>query len=165
MTPTLVIAAIYAAVLLGAGAWAMNSAPEGANAQTAIIVTGACAFVALALGVIAQLSMKFGALARARRAHLSLLIITIVFAAVFASRAAGANKATNLHDQAVSRFEAEAQAGARPDTPDALRAYLAEQNVPPHSKQYLANTLWTLCFISSGVFLALLVTRPKDPRG
>lgn len=162
MTRTLAIALVYALALLGAGVWAWRSAPPGANAATAIAVTGGCAAVALLLGAFAHLALREGRLSRARAFHLALLLVTILFAALFASRAASANKSTNLHDQALFRYEAGVRDGSRQDTPEARAAFLKQEGVAPHSKQYLANTLWTLCFFSAGVFVALLVTRPRE---
>lgn len=150
---------VYAAVLLGAGAWAYSAAPQGANAATALIVPGACALVMLICGGIVAGTARTN-LRTARRTHLVALICALAFGAAFAQRGGQASLASTLHRETEYRFASAVKEGKAQDTPEARAAYFRSAGAPDHDKKYLSNTLWALMFVSAGAFLALLVTRP-----
>ncbi|MEM7754848.1 MAG: hypothetical protein AAF297_04330 [Planctomycetota bacterium] len=151
---------LYALVLLDAGIAAYLLAPARTNATTALIVPAACATLVL---LCAGASAMF---ARNRAVgmvgiHVG-LVLPILFAAAFASRAMAASEASATYAEQQSAYRALGDA-ERPPTFAAYLDTLAEPG-PDHDKTYLAVTLWRLTGLSGVAFVVLLTQRPKPTK-
>jgi hypothetical protein len=148
---------VYAAMLLGAGVLAYSSAPDGANAKTALIVPGACAAVMLVLAGVVAVVRKGKA---ARAAHILALVLMLVFAGAFSMRAMKASDGVRAYRNAEEQYVEAIAEGRVEDTPGARAAFYEESGAPDHDKSYLANTLWGLVVASALMFIVGIVTHP-----
>ena len=150
---------LYAVVLIDAGINAFMLAPAGTNASTALIVPAACSVLILLCAGGAALLPKNRALGMTG-IHAG-LVLPLLFAAAFASRAYAASSASATYQEQRSAYAA-LQAGGDA-APATFAAYLEtlDEPGPDHDKAYLAVTLWRLTGLSGVAFVVLLVQRPK----
>lgn len=155
-----IVLIIYAASLIGAGLFAFMSAPEGANAKTALIVPGACAVLILVLATGLLVAKAPG---RRVMMHVIALVLTLIFAAAFSLRAMEASGAVQAFRNAESQLEAAIEAGSVEDTPEARRDFFEREEAPDHDKSYLATTLWSLVALSALSLFFGLISSPNKP--
>jgi len=145
----------YALVLIDGGVSAYFIAPPEANAATALIIPSACAVLML-LCAVASAMMQRNRLIGMIGVHAG-LILPLVFAIAFGSRALVATSATeDYREQQGALVDAEA-----PRIPGANASIEAETDAVDHDKMYLAVTLWRLTGLSGLAFVAILLQRPK----
>lgn len=162
-----VVMFLYSALMLSLGILAYLIAPPGANAKTAVIVTGACAFIMLAMGVMSMMihkKRKVGMIG----IHLG-LILPLIFATLFLMRAGTNYRASGVHRYFQTAYLAEVKAGTFKDTPDDRTAFLtgarpkAAGEIPDGDKGYLGFILTMLFGVSVAAFVVLLLSRPEIP--
>jgi hypothetical protein len=148
---------IYAVGLALGGVLAYSMAPEGANAKTALFVTGGCAatIVLLAIGVM------FAAKQGLRRGlHIAALVLMLAFGALFSQRAMKSSGDAQRYRNASVQLEAAIEERRVEETPEARAEFFKQEQSPDHDKSYLANTLWGLVVFSALMFFVGLVVHP-----
>ena len=88
------------------------------------------------------------------------LVLPLVFAAAFASRAWAATQASSTYADQRAAYEALADTASAPESYEAYLATLEDPG-PDHDKSYLARVLWGLTGVSVVAFGVILVQRPK----
>lgn len=166
-TRAAVVMFLYAALMLTLGILAYLIAPPGANAKTAVIVTGACALVMLAMGIMALTIHKNRKLGMVG-IHLG-LILPLVFAAVFLMRAGTSYRSAGVYRYFDNAYQVDRKARAAADTTELRDSFLAgarpksADEIPETDKNYLGLILTLLFGVSVAAFVVLLLSRPEIP--
>ena len=146
--------------LVAIGFWAKSSAPTGANAATALYITGGVAGV-LTLLAIATVAMPAGA----RNTVAISSIVCLVAAGAIGGRIYPTYKGQERYVAAKEQWDRAIAEKKRPDSPGAMEAFLKEAdpegNGQTHDKQYLVNALSAACGVALFGSLLLFATRPK----
>lgn len=159
---TAMVLGVYAAMLIVGGVFAYSSAPQGANAKTALIVPGVCATLALVFGLIASM----GAAHRrgARIGWYGGLALTALCAVAFAARAWGTTGRASEFRAVLGAYNSAVALDPTLEQPERREAFFRERGAPDHDPTYLRNTLWALSALSVGAFFTLLgLRRPLGP--
>ncbi len=158
---------LYAALLLAFGILAYLIAPPGANAKTAVIATGACAAIMIAMGIMTLMiksKRKVGMIG----IHLG-LILPLVFAGVFLMRAGKNYRDSGVHRYFDKAYHADIKDRGAEDTPDNRESFLSgakpefAADIPEGDKAYLGFILTMLFGFSVAAFMFLLLSRPELP--
>lgn len=159
---TAMVLGVYAALLIVAGVYAYGSAPEGANAKTALIVPGVCAVLALVFGLVASLGPANWR--RARFGWYGGLVLTAVCAVAFGTRAWGATGKSSEYSETLGAYNSAAALDPSLEQPERRAAFFRDRGAPDHDLRSLRNTLWAMSALSIAVFFTLLgLRRPLAP--
>jgi len=162
-----VVMFLYAALILTFGILAYLIAPPGANAKTAVIVTGLCALVMLAMGVMSMMvhkKRKIGMIG----IHLG-LILPLVFAVVFLMRAGASYRSSGVYKYFDHAYQVDIKDRKAADTPENRESFLSGakpdsgRDLPTGDKGYLGFILTMLFGVSVAAFVVLLLSRPELP--
>lgn len=160
----------FAIILLFAGGYAYLSAPESANAATALIFPGACAVIMIILGLALVVAIP-GRMGLARVVHLVGVVLSLLFMVAFVMRAIPTVKQSNAYRIAAQEHQQRIEDGQLEDTPADRAAHFEQYDqahpsvdVPDHDKQYLAFTLFTLSAVSALAFVGMLATPPRGQK-
>lgn len=158
---------LYAALLVAFGVLAYLIAPPGANAKTAVIATGACAFIMAAMAVM-TLMIKSKRTVGMVGIHLGLLL-PLVFAGVFLMRAGAAYRSSGVHRYFDNAYVADIEDRGAEDTTANRDSFLSGakpefgDEIPEGDKAYLGFILTMLFGVSVAAFMFLLLSRPELP--
>ncbi len=155
-----IIGILVAIGLVAVGLWAKSSAPDGANAGTALYVTGSVA------GVLALLAIATAAAPAGARTTVAISsLVCLVAAGAIGGRIYPTVKGQERYVVAKEQWDRAIAEKKRPDTPGAMEAFLKEAdpegNGQTHDKQYLVSALSAGCGVALLGALLLLATRPK----
>lgn len=162
-----VVMFLYAALILTFGILAYLIAPPGANAKTAVVVTGLCALVMLAMGVMSMMvhkKRKIGMIG----IHLG-LILPLVFAVVFLMRAGASYRSSGVYQYFDHAYQVDIKGRQAADTPANRESFLSGakpesgRDLPAGDKGYLGFILTMLFGVSVAAFVVLLLSRPELP--
>lgn len=158
---------LYAALMLTFGVLAYLIAPPGANATTAIIATGACAAIMVAMGVMSLMiktKRKVGMIG----IHLG-LVLPLVFAGVFLTRAGSNYRSSGVYNYFEDSYQADIKSRDVTDTDSLRESFLSGakpengKDIPEYDKAYLGFILTLLFGFSVAAFMFLLLSRPELP--
>ncbi|GAB5497043.1 MAG: hypothetical protein Phyf2KO_21230 [Phycisphaerales bacterium] len=158
---------LYAALMVSFGVLAYLIAPAGANATTAIIATGACAAIMVAMGVMSLMinkKRKVGMIG----IHLG-LILPLVFAGVFLMRAGSNYRSSGVYGYFEDAYQADLESRDVTDSESLRESFLSGakpengKKIPEHDKAYLGFILTLLFGFSVAAFMFLLLSRPELP--
>lgn len=158
---------LYAALMLAFGILAYLIAPPGANATTAIIATGACALIMVAMGIM-TLMIKTKRTVGMVGVHLG-LILPLVFAGVFLMRAGTNFRSSGVYRYFEHAYQADIENRGVADTTETRDSFLSGakpdqgKDIPQHDKAYLGFILTLLFGFSVATFMFLLLSRPELP--
>lgn len=156
--PAAVMAA-YAAIMILAGVIAFRSAPEGANAATALIIPGVAGVIMLICALMTSLAARNQRVGRIG-AHAGVML-TLLFTLLFGYTAWKRAGALERYPAAAAEYRQALEAGTVAATPEAQRAFFGERGASRHDITYLVRTLRVLTVASGAAFVVLLVLRPK----
>lgn len=158
---------LYAALILSLGILAYLIAPPGANAKTAVFVTGVCAAVMIAMGVMSLMihkKRKVGMIG----IHVG-LILPLVFATTFLWRAGDNYRHSGVYQYFEHAYQADLKDRNAEDTTANRESFLSGakpesgNKIPTGDKGYLGFILTMLFGVSIAAFVVLLLSRPKLP--
>ncbi len=159
-----IVLVVYAVLLLAGGLYAYTSAPEGANAKTALIIPGACAVVVLACAAMAAMFKRNRRLGMIG-IHAG-LVFPLLFAVALGQRAWKSTQTVERFPAVHAEYQEALADNPALAEPDARREFFRSRGTTDHDATYLRNTLWGLTGLSVAAFLALLVVRPRpEQRG
>lgn len=166
-TRAAVVMFLYAALMLSLGILAYLIAPPGANAKTAVFVTGACALVMVAMGVMSLMvykKRKVGMIG----IHLG-LILPIIFASLFLMRAGSNYRSSGVYRYFDNAYQVDLKERSAQDTAALRESFLSgarpkwAADIPQGDKGYLGFILTMLFGVSVAAFVVLLLSRPQLP--
>lgn len=149
----------YAVILVGGGLAAYSLAPDGARAETAVIVTGAMAVLMVLCAVLAlrlPKDRKKGMMG----IHLG-LVLPILFGLLLIFQGVNSTRTTMEYRAAVREFDREVETEYK----ERRRVWLEERDLPEHDRAYQAVTMWMLALASFAAFGVLLSMRSKPDEG
>ncbi len=158
---------LYAALILTFGILAYVIAPPGANAKTAVVVTGICALVMVVMGVMSIMihqKRRIGMIGL----HLGLLL-PLIFAVVFLMRAGASYRSSGVYKYFDHAYQVDLKDRNAQDTIANRESFLsgakpeAGKDIPEGDKGYLGFILTMLFGVSVAAFVVLLLSRPKLP--
>lgn len=158
---------LYAALMVAFGVLAYLIAPPGANATTAIIATGACAAIMVAMGVM-SLMIKTKRRVGMIGIHLG-LVLPLVFAGVFLMRAGSNYRSSGVYNYFEDSYQADIESREVTDTDSLRESFLSGakpengEDIPEYDKAYLGFILTLLFGFSVAAFMFLLLSRPEFP--
>lgn len=158
---------LYGVLLLSGGITAYLMAPPGANAKTAIIITGICAVLMFAMGFMSLL-LKTKRGVGMIGIHVG-LILPLIFAFAFLMRAGSNYEKAGIYNYFQKAYIADIENRNVADNPSVRETYLSGAKpdgggeIPAHDTSYLGLILTLLFGISAAAFMFLLLSRPKIP--
>jgi hypothetical protein len=158
---------LYAALLLTFGILAYLIAPPGANASTAVVATGACAAIMIAMGIM-TLMIKSKRTVGMVGIHMG-LVLPIIFAGVFLMRAGAAYRSSGEFRYFNNAYLADISNRGVEDTTATRESFLSgakpefAADIPEGDKAYLGFILTMLFGVSVAAFMFLLLSRPELP--
>lgn len=146
--------------LVAIGFWAKSSAPAGANAATALYMTGGIA------GVLTLLAIATAAMPSSARSTVAISsIVCLVAAGAIGGRIYPTIKGQERYLAGKDQWDRAIAEKKRLDTPGAREAFLKEMDPEgkgqTHDKQYLVNALSAACGVALFGAILLFATRPK----